>query len=195
MDKQYKKINTKLMVIVGIMGGISAVLMLFEIPFIAFLKMDFSDIPSVIVSMLYGPAPGILVELIKNILKIAFGTKTALIGELANFIIGASYVIPIGLTFSTLKKKAGIFSIKKSIAIFSLAIISMTLVGALANYFILIPFYGSFFGGVENIIKLVPFATTKLDVIMYAITPFNLVKGCIIALITLPLYRYMKHRA
>lgn len=195
MSSTGQKLNTKIIVLVGVMGGISSVLMLLRIPFIAFLKMDFSDIPAVIVSMFYGPVPGILIQLVKNVLKVIFGSNTAVVGEVANFIIGIAFVIPVGCMYTNSRKNQEKISLKRAIWIFTVATISMTVVGGLSNYFVLIPFYGKFFGGIDKVVKLIPFAKDTLEVVLYAVTPFNLVKSIILAILCIPLYKVFNKRA
>ena len=51
----------------------------------------------------------------------------------------------------------------------------------------------SLFMPLEQVIAMfghiIPFIHTKLDVVLYNVVPFNLLKGLIIALATLPLYQ------
>ena len=84
---------------VAILSAIAFVIMLFEKPlaFIApsFYEMDFSDVIALIGSFSLGPAAGVLIELLKNLLNILFtGSSTAYVGELANFVTGCAFVLP-----------------------------------------------------------------------------------------------------
>lgn len=88
--------KTKIIILIGIMGAISFVLQLLEFPHIGFLAFEFSDLPSAVIAASFGPLPGVATELVKNLLK-ALTTKTGFVGELANFIIGSAFVIPIGI--------------------------------------------------------------------------------------------------
>lgn len=182
-----KNLTTKIIILIGIMAAISAVLQQLEIPMVGFLSLEFSDLPSIMMAGLYGPVPGVLVELVKNIIKL-LTTKTGFIGELANFIIGSAFVIPIGIAFNAMRKNMT-FSFKKIIITFIIATLSMTIVGAVANFFVLIPFYATFLGGVDNVVKmisgLIPIIKTKLDLVMYYITPFNIIKGAILSAISI----------
>ena len=181
------KLTTKIIILIGIMAAISAVLQQLEIPMIGFLSLEFSDLPSVLMAGLYGPIPGVLVELVKNIIKL-LTTKTGFIGELANFIIGSAFVIPIGIAFNKMRRNVE-FSFKKIILTFLIATVVMTVVGAVANYFVLIPFYANFLGGVDNVVnmitKLIPIVKTKLDLILFYITPFNIFKGVLLSVISI----------
>ncbi|WP_301281715.1 ECF transporter S component [Lysinibacillus capsici] len=88
-----KKLNIKSMVAIGMLSSISYVLMLLNFPippFPQFLMIDFSDIPALIAALIFGPAAGILVELIKNILDYFMtGSATGVpVGHIANFAAG-----------------------------------------------------------------------------------------------------------
>ena len=94
--------STKLITLIGIMTALSFVLYFFELPvgFIlpqaAFLKIDFSDIPAILISLSAGPVAGIVVELLKNILHFMFLNKDGgFVGELANFAAGVSFLLPV----------------------------------------------------------------------------------------------------
>ncbi|WP_294379692.1 ECF transporter S component, partial [uncultured Clostridium sp.] len=99
---QNKKINDKRnvisvrnLVIVGMMGAISTILMLFEfgIPFSpSFVKMDFSELPVILGGFLMGPIEGFLIIVIKIVLNFLLnGTSTFGIGELSNMMVSVGY--------------------------------------------------------------------------------------------------------
>ena len=80
--------NTGVMVKIGMLAGVGVVLMLLDFPlpiFPSFLKMDLSDVPAIIGTFTMGTWAGVVVELVKNLLKIIVGSKTSGVGELANF--------------------------------------------------------------------------------------------------------------
>ena len=85
-----RKTNTKNIVMTGMLGALSTILMLLEIsvPFApTFVKFDFSELPVIIGGFLMGPVYGVMVAAIKILLNFVFnGTTTAGIGELANFL-------------------------------------------------------------------------------------------------------------
>ena len=60
----------------------------------SFAMMDLSDLPALIGAMSIGPGAGVAIELVKNALQL-LGTATGGIGELANFLIGASFGRPV----------------------------------------------------------------------------------------------------
>lgn len=72
--------------------------MLFEVvvPFApSFYKIDLSELPVLICGFAFGPVAGILTEFVKIIVKLLFKpTSTAFVGELANFCVGCSMILP-----------------------------------------------------------------------------------------------------
>lgn len=67
-----------------------------------FAMMDISDLPALIGAMAINPLAGVIIELVKNLLQL-LSTSTAGIGELANFIIGASFVFSAGMLYHKAK--------------------------------------------------------------------------------------------
>ena len=69
---------TKNLVLISLLSAVAYVLMLlhFPIKFIGFLELEFSDIPAIIGGILYGPAVGVIIELIKNLIKAITATTT-----------------------------------------------------------------------------------------------------------------------
>ena len=182
--------NIRNMAMIGILSAISLVLMLFDFPlpiFPSFLKIDLSDMPALLAAFSMGPLYGVLVALIKNLLYIPM-SSTGGVGPLANFIVGAAFVLPAGFFYRANKTKKG--------AALGLVcgILLMGVAGALANRFIIIPFYITVMGiPLEAIIKMsaaiFPQVETLFDVIIYSIVPFNIFKGVVISLITLLSYK------
>jgi riboflavin transporter FmnP len=182
------KINTRTLVNIALMGAVSYVLAFLEmsVPFApSFMKLDLSDFPALIAAFAFGPVSGIMVELVKNLLQM-LTTSTGGVGELANFIIGTSFVLVAGLIY---KKK---HTLKGAVLACILGSLSIAVVGGLMNYFVMFPVYSKFMP-MEEIIrmsaKILPIITTKLDVILYSVVPFNLVKGLIISLSTMLIYK------
>ena len=101
--------------ITAIMAALATIIFMFfpEIPLVPgveYLKVDFSDIPALLLAMVVGPVPGFLVEIIKNVIHLLRSTTVG-IGELLNIGIGAAMVFGLsGFTrlFSRLFKKTAI---------------------------------------------------------------------------------------
>ena len=79
------KSNIAKMAIVGVLSAIAYLLMFmeFSVPLMpVFIKMDLSDFPALIGSLAVGPAGGIIIALIKNLLHLTV-TSTGGVGELS----------------------------------------------------------------------------------------------------------------
>lgn len=149
----------------------------------SFAMMDLSDLPALVGALSIGPGAGVAIELVKNALQL-LSTATGGVGELANFLIGASFVFTAGMLYHKAHWKGW--------QACALGAVVMAVAAAAANYFLLLPMF-SLFMPLEQVIAMfghiIPFIHTKLDVVLYNVVPFNLLKGLIIALATLPLYQ------
>ena len=93
------KFNTRVLTGTAMLAAVATVLMYMEFPIPimpAFIKLDVSELPALIASFAYGPVAGIVVCLIKNLIKLP-STSTAAVGELFNFVMGALFVGVAGL--------------------------------------------------------------------------------------------------
>ncbi len=186
------QVSTKQIAFIGICAAISFVLMFvkFPISYLGFLELEVSDVPAAIVAIIYGPVSGVLVELIKNVLHLT-ATSTGMSGELSNFMVSLGYVIPLGLIAKKSKSN------KNLILGFILGTIGLALMGMFTNYFITVPLYLSLFGE-EAVMGMVQATIPSIDnlakLVMIGITPFNVVKGLIISLVTFFLYKGLKGR-
>lgn len=182
------------MVCVGMLGAIAVVLMLFEfpLPFIAppFYELDFSEVPILIGAFAFGPAAGILTELVKILLNLVInGTDTAFVGELANFLIGCAFMVPASLIYKRKKNRKN--------AMFGLAagVVTMTVVGVFVNALVLIPFYAKAFMPIEAIIEMGRAIWPQINGIwtfaVLTVAPFNIVKGILVSVITMLLYKHI----
>ncbi len=188
------KKNTSMIVKVGLLSAISFVLMYleFSVPFFpSWLKFDVSDVPALLGAFAIGPLAGAIIELLKNILHIALkGTTTGAVGELANFFLGAAFVVPAGWVYMKNKTKKG------AIIGLIIGVIGLMGLGSLANYYVFIPAFGKIMP-LEQIFKVASMANKYIvdtkTYILYAVIPFNLVKGIIEALITILLYKRLSN--
>ncbi len=190
MSDQKTKSTSKTHVLVktSMLSVIAFVLMLLEsqIPFFPeFLKIDLSDLPALIAGLAMGPLAGVSVEAVKNILHLLM-TSTGGVGELANFLVGSSIVVPAALVYRYRKTKM------TALVGLVIGILTMAVTGALANYYILLPFYSTFFP-LDAIIamsaKVNPAIKDMSSLIIYGIVPFNLFKGVVLSVLTLAVYK------
>ena len=131
--------TSKVRVLTGtaMLGAVAAVLMYLEFPIPimpAFVKLDVSELPALIASFAYGPVSGILVCLVKTLIKLP-STSTAAVGELFNFVMGALFVGVAGLIYKRNKTRKG------AIVGALLGALVMAVVSVPYNYFIVYPAY------------------------------------------------------
>lgn len=191
-EKKSKLFSTRGLVMMALFGAVSAVLMLFEIPIpiIAppFYKMDLSEVPVLIGSFSLGPAAGVIIELIKILLKLVIkSSSTAGIGDVANFLIGCAFVVPAGIIYQRNKTKKG------AIVGMVVGILTMVIAGSLMNGFVLLPVYAKAFGGMEAIIAAGTAVHGSVDSVFsfvaLCVAPFNILKGIVVSILTLLLYK------
>ena len=152
-------------------------------------SFDISDVPSLIGAFALGPMAGVLVQLIKNLLKLfVAGTDTAVVGEIANFIVGSVFAYVAGLIYYREK------TFKNAIIGLVVGVLAMTVAISIANYYVMIPFYSKAYGLPLDTIIEMSTAVNKYVVdlktlIVYAVVPFNLLKGAVSSLLTILLYK------
>lgn len=183
-----KEFNLRQLLTITLMAVIAFIIMFLEFPlpiFPDFLKIDLSDLPALITGLALGPVAGVLVELLKNLLHL-LRTTTGGVGELANFLVGAALIIPPSLMY----KKKGALS-RFTVGLIT-GILLMGVVGGLSNYFILLPFYQNFMP-MEAIVglgsKVNPAIHDTATLILYAIVPFNILKGAVVTLFAIALFK------
>ncbi len=169
--------STMLMVKLALLSAAAVIFMYFDFPVLPafpWLKIDLSDIPALVGAFAFGPLAGIVVEAMKNVLIFFVkGTQTAGIGELANFLIGATFVGCAGVIYVRNKTR------KMAVISMLVAMVFMSIVGVLANYFLLMPLYG---------MDKMP-AGDLINYIVAGVVPFNLIKGLLVSAITLLIYK------
>ena len=176
------------------LGAVSVVLMMFEIPLWfapPFYKIDLSEIPVLIGTFAMGPTAGIFIELIKIVLHLLFkGTSTAGVGDFANFLIGCSMIVPAGIIYKVKKTRGG------AVVGMITGTLFMAFVGCFLNAFVLLPAYGKAFGmSVDALIAMGtavnPSINSLFTFVVLAVAPFNLLKGLIVGVITFLLYKHV----
>ncbi|NLJ30664.1 MAG: ECF transporter S component [Clostridiales bacterium] len=179
---------------IGILSAISTVLMLIEIPLWftpGFYKIDLSDVPVLIGSFAMGPMAGVVIELIKNLLHIVLkGTMTGGVGELANFLIGCSMVVPSAILYQRRKSK------KSALIGMAVGTVSMGIVGCLLNYYLLLPVYAAVFHmQLQALVQMGAAVNSSINsletFVILAVAPFNLLKGVLVSIITFLLYKHV----
>ncbi len=181
-----KKSNLNYLIRISLFGAIALILTFFEIASpIDFLKFDLSDLPALVGACVLGPLAGVIIEALKNILNLLIeGSVTISIGEWANFLIGSAFVVPVGLWYKKNK------NIKGVIVGLVLGTLSMALVGALMNYYVLLPAYSQYLV-MDTYTAVFKGITSFETLVLYGITPFNIVKGILVGTVFAVSYKFV----
>lgn len=187
--------NVRTMVQIAMLSAVATVLMLveFPLPFIApsFYELDFSEVPVLIGAFAMGPLAGAIIELIKILLNFVLnGTMTAGVGELANFLMGCAFVVPAGIIYKKSKTK------KNAVIGMVTGVICMAVAGCILNGAVLLPAYGKAFGMptdafVQMGSAIFPIIDNIFTFCLFCVVPFNLIKGVVVSVMTLLLYKYI----
>jgi riboflavin transporter FmnP len=141
-----------------------------------------------------GPVYGVLIELVKNVLHLVV-SQSMFIGELSNFILGATFTFTAGLVYKLNKNKRG------AIVGGIVGALVMGIVSVPANYFVVYPVYvQAYFSGVEQVCVDMYSAISSgvfhagemkslLQCLLVFNLPFTVVKGLISVLITMFIYK------
>ena len=184
-----KKISTRVLAGSAMLAALATVLQYldFPIPFLMppFVKFDLSDLPALIGSFAYGPLAGVLIEFIKNLIHCAV-SKSATVGELSNFILGASLALTAGLIYKHNKTK------KTALIGGIIGALVMGIISVPSNYWIVYPFYYNFMPEevvLEAYQKIAPSVTSVLQCLFIFNLPFTIAKGLVCAFVAMPIYK------
>ena len=175
-QKTRSTLSVQYMTRIAILGALSAVLFPLEIPIVAFYKLDFSTLPALLGAFSMGPLPGLAYS------------SSMYVGELADFIMSAAFILPASLIYRKHKTR------KTALVGMAVGTLCMIVVSVLVNWKMMIPFYmTAFHMDMEAIIgmaqKALPFVDTEWKVLLYVTAPFNLLKGFVLSLLTFVLYK------
>ena len=177
---------------VAMFSAVAAALMFLEIPLFfapSFYKIDLSEIPVLICPFYLGPGAGVVSELIKVLLKLLLkGTSTAFVGDFANFAVGCSLVLPASVLYHCKKSK------KTAIAGLAVGTVCMTVFGSAFNAVYLLPKFAQLYGmPLEAIIGMGTAVNSSItsvsSLVLFAVVPFNILKGVIVSVVTMLLYK------
>ena len=192
MTNTKSKFTVRTLAQIGMLSAIAIVLMLFEIPLPfapSFYEIDFSEVPVLVGCFAMGPWAGAMIELIKILLNLAInGTMTAGVGEFANFLIGCAFVIPAGIIYRKMHSRKGAI-----IGMVSGTLI-MTILGCFLNAYLLLPAYSKAFElPMDALIGMGTAVNAHINglltFVVFAVAPFNLLKGVLVSLIVFLIYK------
>lgn len=186
-------LSTRKIAMIGLFSAIAVVLHIFDFPIVflapGFYKLDFSEIPALVGAFAFGPVAGVMIELCKIFLKLVIkGTSTAFVGDLANFVIGCSLVLPASIIymFKKTKKRAVLSCVAGSVL--------MTVFGTAFNGVYLLPAFSALFGmPLDAILAMGSEINGNIhDVttfVCFAVAPINIIKSVAASVVTLLIYK------
>ena len=186
--------GTRKVAMIGMFSAIAMILHLFDfpLPFAPdFYKLDFSELPILIGSFAFGPAAGVMMEFIKILLKLFIkGTSTVFVGDLANFVIGCSFILPASVIYAFRKSK------KTAILACCIGTLILTVFGTAFNAVYLLPAFSKLYGlPMETLIgmgsKVNPLVSNGsiISFVAACVAPLNLIKGASVSIVTLLIYK------
>ena len=179
--------------LIAICSAIATVLHMLDFPllFLApdFYKLDFSELPVLLCGFYLGPSACVACEGVKILLKLLLkGTSTAFVGDFANFVVGCSFVLPATIWYHAHKSR------HNAVIGLILGTISMAVLGSAFNAVYLLPKFSQLFKLPMDAIlamgaKIHPGITNVTTFVILCVAPLNLVKGAIVSLLTMLLYK------
>ena len=179
--------------IIGICSAIAAVLHMLDFPLLflapGFYKLDFSELPVLLCGFYLGPSATVVCEGLKILLKLMLkSTSTAFVGDLANFVVGCSFVLPATIWYHLHKSR------HSAIIGLVLGTASMSIFGSAFNAIYLLPKFAELYGmPLETIIamgaEIHPGIRNVTTFVMLCVAPLNVVKGTMVSVLTLLLYK------
>lgn len=185
-------LNTRKVAMIGLFSALAVILhvMDFPVPFAPpFYKLDFSEIPALLGTFAFGPVAGVMIEFCKILLKLLVkGTSTAFVGDLANFVIGCSFILPASLIYLFKKTKS------RAIVGCVSGTLIMTVFGTAFNAIYLLPAFSKLYGmPLDSIIamgaEINGGVTGLVSFVCLCVAPMNLLKGTVASLVTMLIYK------
>ncbi len=182
--------KTRTITVTGILAAVAFLLQLIEIPvpmlMPTFIKFDFSDLPALLGSFALGPACGIMIELIKNVLHAILASGSFGVGELSNFVLGAVFVGVAGLLYRRNQTKKGAV-----VASFAGAV-AMAAISFPSNLLVVYPVYYQFMPE-ETILAayqaILPGMKSVAQSLLIFNVPFTFIKGLLDVAVAFLVYK------
>ena len=188
-----KIFTTRKIAMIGMFSAIAGILMLFEfpLPMIAppFYELDFSELPVLICGFAFGPVAGVVTEFLKVLIKLFIkSTSTAFVGDLANFVVGCTMILPATIIYHLKKSKTS------AVVSCIVGTICMAVFGTMFNAIYLIPAFSKLYGiPLEGIIAMGSAINASIsDIVTFVIIcvgPLNIIKGAMISFLTILVYK------
>ena len=191
-ELEHSRMKVKKIAFIGLMGAVSAVLMLlrFPIPFMPpFLSFDLSGVMEMMGGLMFGPLEALCIIVVKILLQLVMqGSMSLGTGELQNFILGSAYVLPAVLIYYRKKTK------KSAIVGMAVSSIIVAVVAVITNLYLIIPFYVKLFGmSMDDIISMCsavnPAMKDTMSLVIFGLVPFNLIRYGATSVVTFIIYK------
>jgi len=180
------------LIIAALFGAIAFVLIFFSfsIPVISpFAEFDFSALPELIGGFVLGPVGAIEIITIKLLLKLIFqGSSSMLTGEIQNFMLSISFVVPAVVYYRKHRTKKG------AIVGIALGAVMVVIASVITNIYLIFPFYMAAYGMNWDAIigmcsALIPAINDIPTMVLFSIVPFNVLSRTLTAVITMLVYK------
>lgn len=186
--------TTRKMAMIGMFSAMAMILHLFDFPLPfapSFYKLDFSELPILVGSFAFGPGAGVMMEFLKILLKLFVkGTSTAFVGDLANFTVGCSFILPASAIYIFHKSK------RSAVGACVAGTLMLTVFGTAFNAIYLLPAFAELYGMPLDQILTMGAAVNPLvkegsivSFVAACVAPMNLIKGGFVSLVTLLIYK------
>lgn len=176
--------RTRKIVVVGVLAALAWVISQFTfpvLPWVPFLKVDFSDIPVLLGMYVFGPLTGIAIAAVRSLLSyVTSGGEAGFpIGDTAAFLATVSYTLPI---YFVIKK--GKPNFKQTLLSGGAATLSLTTVLTVLNWLVIAPLY----------VKVMGFSVGPMrEYLTLSVIPFNLLKGILVSVVFYVLFAKLYH--
>ena len=121
-----KNLSVQYLTRIAVLTALASILFLIEIPVVAFYKLDLSNLPVLLGAFSMGPLAGIIILALKSLIGMLHSTSMY-VGELADFIMGAAFVLPAALMYRQNKTR------KTALAGMLVGTLTMIVVAVLVN--------------------------------------------------------------
>lgn len=190
------RMKAKEIAVIGLFGALSAILMLarFPLPFMPpFLSFDLAGLMEILGGFMFGPMAALLIIVVKILLQLVMqGSFSLGTGELQNFILSCSYVLPAVLLYHRSKTR------KMAVGGMAFGTIFVSVVAVFTNLYMIIPFYVNLFGmTMDDIIAMCsavnPAMKNAMTMAVFGLLPFNLIKYGVTSVLAFLLYKRLSH--
>ena len=178
----------------GIFSAVAVVLYFINVPlaflFPSFLEINLSDLPILIGGFSLGPISGVIIALVRYLIKLPF-SSTMTVGELSDLINSLAFVLPASIMYYKNKTK------KRAVIGILIGATCSVAVALVSNRFVVVPFYLELFfkgdlGVLVQVCKIIPNITTEnfySYYIFFAALPFNALRVVLVGTITIIVYK------